>query len=190
MRRVGDDVVDLDEPAIAASHLSARFVARVCAEPELEALAAAADRKRRLWSLFAAKEAAYKAVARGEPAPPFAHRRFVVSGDLESVRYGEQSLSLRVSIDGACVHAVVWSGALQPIAEAGRVHPLETPGAAARRLLESCLGGDGLEVVRPARPGSWDGFGPPVVLRAGRPLDITVSLSHDGRFAGFAASSP
>lgn len=186
MRRVGDDVVDLHDPAIAVSHESERFVARVCAPAEREALARARDRKLRLWSLFAAKEAAYKAIARHAAAPPpFAHRRFVVADDLESVRYGELPLSLVVTVAGACVHAVAWSGGA-PAVETGVVRPGETPGAAARRLLDACLGG-GVEVVRPARPGSWDGYGPPVVRRAGAPLDVTVSLSHDGRFASCAA---
>lgn len=188
MRRVGDDVVDLDDPAIATSHLSERFVARVCAAAERQALLRAGDPKVRLWSLFAAKEAAYKAIARGPaPPPPFAHRRFVVADDLEAVRYGDLTLSLGVTVSGSCVHAVAWSGGARPVAATGVVRPHEAPGAAARRLLASCLGG-GVEVLRPVRPGSWDGFGPPTVQRDGAPLDVTVSLSHDGRFAGFAVS--
>ncbi|MBL8952092.1 MAG: 4-phosphopantetheinyl transferase family protein [Myxococcaceae bacterium] len=186
MRRVGDDVVDLDDPAIATTHVNERFVARVCAEPEREALASAPDRKLRLWSLFAAKEAAYKAIARGGPPLPFAHRRFVVADGLTSVGHGEVELSLCVTIDGACVHAVAWSGRAPPLARTGLLRSLETPGAAARRLLTSCLG-DGIEVVRPPSPGSWDGYGPPAVERDGAPLDVMVSLSHDGRFASFAA---
>ena len=58
VKLVGNDVVDLGDPSIRASHLSARFVARVCTDVERAALAEAADPKTLLWSFFAAKEAA------------------------------------------------------------------------------------------------------------------------------------
>jgi hypothetical protein len=45
------------------------------------------------------------------------------------------------------------------------------------------LGLDGVDVLRDALPGSWDGFGPPRLSDDSR----DISLSHDGRFVAFAA---
>lgn len=190
MRLVGNDVVDLDDPAVAGSHLRARFVARVCSEAERAQLAASRDPKRLLWCLFAAKEAAFKVVSKlgvaGGGAPVFAHRRFEVAGDLRSVRYGALELTLRVTARGSCVEAVAWLGDVEPSASVAELKLDASPSTAARALLLESLGGEGLEVVRAPRPGSWDGFAPPVVCRRGVPLGVDVSLSHDGRYVAFA----
>jgi phosphopantetheinyl transferase (holo-ACP synthase) len=191
--RVGDDVVDLDDPFIAASHRRPRFVERVCCESERAMLGASSDPKTLLWQLFAAKEAAFKIVAKTGPQPPFAHRRFVVMPDLRSVSYDGLAFDLRVAVEGACVHAIAWTGAGTPLAGHGLVETGSTPGdEARRRLCEAVARGLGcgrecLAVVRAPAPGSWDGFGPPVLLRDGRPSGVDVSLTHDGRFVGFAA---
>lgn len=196
MRLVGDDVVDLDDPAVAGSHLRERFVARVCSAAERAQLAAARDPKRLLWSLFAAKEAAFKVVSKlalgaqlpggGGGPPVFAHRRFEVARSLRSVRYAPLELALRVTARGSWVHAVAWLGDLEPSSAVAALPEGGDPSRVARaRLLES-LGGAGLEVVRAPRPGSWDGFAPPLVFRRGVPLAVDVSLSHDGRYVAFA----
>lgn len=77
---IGNDVVDLVEPRTVGKAGDRRFVDRVLAAREREGLASAGDPDLELWSLWAAKEAAYKAVSklRGEP-PVFEHAAFVVS---------------------------------------------------------------------------------------------------------------
>ena len=109
MIAVGNDVVDLEDPAIAATHLRERFVARVCAGPERDALSRAANPKLRFWTLFAAKEAAYKVVCKLGPRPLFAHRKFVVADDLSRVEHEGASLKLRVETGEGWVHALVTS---------------------------------------------------------------------------------
>ena len=71
---VGNDIVDLE----LAGEPSPRFVARVLAPEERRASTRAAD----VWRRWAAKEAAFKALARRDPGLPFVHARFVV--DLEA----------------------------------------------------------------------------------------------------------
>ena len=190
MRRVGNDVVDLEDPAIAQTHLRERFVHRVCASSERALLASSPEPKRLLWSLFAAKEAAFKAISKVLAGPlVFAHSRFVVTADLRSVSYEKHVLWLRVDLEGPCVHAVAWTDDEVPICGVEQIGPDLEPSAAARALLLKRLGGQGLTVERAPLPGSWNGFGPPKLFRDGVELNLDISLSHDGRFVGFAADS-
>lgn len=188
MRRVGNDVVDLEDPAIAQTHLRERFVARVCCESERALLRASAEPKVLLWSLFAAKEAAFKAISKDRQVV-FAHSRFVVSADLRSVSYEKHVLWVRVDIAGPCVHAIAWTDDEVPVCGVEQIGPDVDPSAAARALLVKRLGGNGLTVGRAPLPGSWNGFGPPKLFRDGVEVNLDISLSHDGRFVAFAADS-
>jgi phosphopantetheinyl transferase (holo-ACP synthase) len=185
---VGDDVVDLDEPAIATSHRRARFVERVLGPGERAQLVGAGEPKALLWAFFAAKEAAYKVLCKLGPPPVLGHRRFEVAEDLKSVRNGERELRLQVSWRGSLVHAVAWLGGdAAPSAATRTLEPGADASLAARALLIAELGGEpGLTIVRPPRPRSWDGFGPPHASRLGLRLPVDVSLSHDGRYVGCA----
>jgi len=189
---VGNDVVDLADPAIAGHHRRERFVSRVCAPGEhLRATTAAG-----LWTLFAAKEAAYKALVKLGHAPGFAHREILVAPDLDAVTWHGCRLRLRVVRDDERVHAVAWSAAgdAPPLAACARADgPLER----AARALVCSLVADAtgfpaaeLAVVRDPAAGAWDGYGPPRMERLDRRrLDVAVdvSLSHDGRFVAAAA---
>jgi len=185
---VGNDVVDLTDPAIAQHHTRERFVSRVCGVEERARVVTAFD----LWAHFAAKEAAYKALVKLGCSPGFAHRDIRVSADLRAVRWRENELELSVAFDEQCVHAVTWSARSPPVlARVARARGEE--GAAARALLCELLaegiGGsaDELKVVRDPVAGAWDGFGPPRVERRGATIEADVSLSHDGRFVAAAA---
>lgn len=191
---VGNDVVDLGDPQIAGHHLRPRFLARVLCEEERVRVVNAADPRRLLWSLFAAKEAAYKIVAqRAAVAPVFAHRRFRVAPALDAVDSGDELFALRVGTDDDVVHAVASTAGCTPVVGLARVAPGADASAAARALLCAALApvlgcaADELQVVRAPRPGSWDGQGPPRLYRRGVALAVQISLSHDGRWVGFAA---
>jgi phosphopantetheinyl transferase (holo-ACP synthase) len=201
---VGNDVVDLTDPAIADHHLRERFVSRVCATGERARVDSAFD----LWALFAAKEAAYKALVKLGHSPGFGHREIRVAPDLRAVSWRGQDLELSVTADEHHVHAVAWSH--RPEAPLARVARTVSPrgdgafqplfsreisaGKAARELLcelvaeaTGCSMSE-LRVVRDAVPGAWDGFGPPRVEHRGNSMSGTdVSLSHDGPFAAAAA---
>ncbi|WP_146647193.1 4'-phosphopantetheinyl transferase superfamily protein [Labilithrix luteola] len=172
MQLVGDDVVDLDDLQNVRHH--PRFAARITNDEERTLLARSSDPHVLLWTLFAAKEAAFKVAAKLRPAPVFAHARFAVAPDLASVRWDGLELLLRIHRGAGYVHAIATTepGPIETrVAEIGLG---EDPSRAARALL-------GREVTRAPAPGSWDGFGPPR-LRCG----LDVSLSHDGRFVSFA----
>jgi phosphopantetheinyl transferase (holo-ACP synthase) len=191
--RVGNDVVDLEEAARGGDRRRARFVERVCSAAERALLAAAADPTALLWQLFAAKEAAYKVVAKPGPAPVFAHRRFEVASDLRAVRYDGQTLSLELCADARRVHALAWTGARPQLAgvceRAAGVDERDAVRDAACAALAAHLGCDpaDLEIVRDPAPGTWTGLGPPWLRRAGARAAADLSLSHHGRFLAYAA---
>jgi len=201
---MGNDVVDLKDPENIGKSRDERFIGRVFTAGERERIASAPSPDTLLWSLWAAKEAAYKAVSRADPAVCSIPHRYRVVLDAEDVTRkivhlagkvitprGELVLEVAVAADW--VHALA-AGAEETLNRlCRRVQRLEGgKGAAdpsafvrgallreiARRL--DCPVGD-LSVVK-----NQDGPGAPRVLFRGDLLAAEVSLSHDGRFAAFA----
>lgn len=76
---LGIDVVDLEHPRSRGKSSDRRFIARVFGDAEAAVIGASDDPDRTLWTLWAAKEAAFKAATllSGE-APVFRHGAFQV----------------------------------------------------------------------------------------------------------------
>ena len=196
MSTVGNDLVYLADPEISGHHLRSRFVERVCAPAERSRLEGSDEPLALLWSLFAAKEAAYKAVRKVRPGLAFSPRLFEVDAQLDRVRYRGLEMRLRSTRDPLWVHVVAVCGDVDPGRALAGVEPIP-PGQhqseAARGL--ACRGvaahlglpPERLAVDRPRDPGAREGLAPPRLLLDGRPSGIDVSLSHDGPFAAFAA---
>lgn len=195
---VGNDVVDLGAPAAQSALSRPRFVARICAADELERIRAITDPAEALvlvWSLFAAKEAAYKVIARTAPETVFAHRAFEVAPSLTEVRFAGTALALQIERRGEAIMALAWRGditAADLVFGVASRAPDADPGQAARAaLLSAVAAAEGLPladlaVLRPPRPGSWDGHGPPVLTLRGRERPDPISLSHDGPYVAYA----
>ncbi len=212
--RVGNDVVDLDHPALRGKAEHARFLERVLAPSERDEVLGAPDPHLALWTHWAAKEAVYKVVTklRGEP-PVFVHRAFVASGD--AVAYEGLRVPFHVRRDGPLLHVIAAAGAdpSEVAAQAARVH---TPGAlwdaaleqllprftarevdavhslasAAVRLGARAALARALDVAERrleivCAPG-YPGRRPPAVLLDGAPSTADVSLSHHGAWMGWA----
>ncbi len=193
---VGNDLVYLADPEISGHHLRSRFVERVCAAAERSRVARSDEALVLLWSLFAAKEAAYKAALKRRPGLVFSPRLFEVDARLRRVRYRDLEMGLRLTRDPLWVHAVVICGDGDPgRAEAGveRIprgrHQSDAVRDLACRRVAGHLGlpEQRLAIERPREPGARDGLAPPRLLLDGRPAGIDISLSHDGPFAAFAA---
>jgi len=73
---VGNDIVDLHEAGIAEKSKDRRFVSRVFTDQEQEILGRCDQPDLMLWTLWAAKETAYKVVSKTHPFPIFAWREF------------------------------------------------------------------------------------------------------------------
>jgi phosphopantetheinyl transferase len=212
--RVGNDVVDLDAPTLGGKTGHARFLERVLAPAERDAVLGAQDPHVALWTCWAAKEAAYKVVTKllGEP-PVFVHRAFVSNGD--AVDYEGLRIPIRVRRDGPALHVVAaagvdpsevsadvarvdvagapWDAPLDGLLprfttrEADAVHSV--PSAAVRLAARAALA-SALEVVERrleivCAPGTT-GRRPPAVLLDGEAARADVSLSHHGQWIGWA----
>lgn len=81
MPPVGNDVVDLKDPDNQGKSGDDRFLGRVFTEKERDRITRAACPDRLLWALWAAKEAAYKAVSRGDPTVSSLPRRYDILFD-------------------------------------------------------------------------------------------------------------
>jgi phosphopantetheinyl transferase (holo-ACP synthase) len=195
---VGNDVVDLEDAEARLDGLHPRFEQRVFTEAERAALAGSPCRLRLHWALWAAKESAYKALKQLDPALVFSPRELEVAldpgarggpraRDLVTGRVVRGSLGLDVQIRfcGESVHAIARSRASGPARFLSTVEAArEDAGVAVRRLAASAIGATlGLEPAELRISGR-----PPLVLRGGERLDLSLSLSHHGRFVAFAAA--
>ncbi len=115
MLLVGNDIVDLHEPACRDKAGDDRFMRRVFAEPEQTLIREAPDPTQALWCLWAAKETAYKIISKITGPPVFSHRKFVVAptepGDSMQddselvVVFSDTKIQIQTSTPGPYVHA-------------------------------------------------------------------------------------
>lgn len=202
MPPVGNDVVDLKLPENQGKSGDDRFLGRVFTSEERDRIAGAAHPESFLWALWAAKEAAFKVVSRDDPTVASTSRRYDIRLDPSPVSEtcltgraitprGE--LVLRIIVTDDYVHAVSTAtesnldGIFQRVDRMGvGGDPGEASDFVRRQLLREiarcldCPLGELSVGKEPLGPGA------PFVLRRGQPLDIEISLSHDGRFAAFA----
>ena len=193
---VGNDVVDLADAAIHDHHLRVGFIDRVLAPSEHGMLDRATDRKVFLWSLFAAKEAAFKVTQKLRGATVFAHRRFVVAADLRSVRYDDLLLPLALKQESGFVHAVVGVNCPHARSAVEQISAAADQSRAVRSLCRRLTSGvlgcvpSELEIVRESTPWTYSGHGPPLLRLRGKDVGVDISLSHDGRFVAVVAGFP
>jgi hypothetical protein len=91
---VGNDIVDLKEPDNCGKSGDDRFLSRVFTQEERDRIVGAANPDTLLWALWAAKEAAYKAVSHDAPLICSTPRRYAVTLD-------DQALGHLCEVDGA-----------------------------------------------------------------------------------------
>ncbi len=117
MPPVGNDVVDLAAPGNLGKNGDGRFCGRVFAAEERVLIAGAARPDAFLWAFWAAKEAAYKAVSRGDPAVcsiPRQYRVVLETGNAAGtaahlagkVITPRGEMALRVAVTADWVHAL------------------------------------------------------------------------------------
>ena len=185
---LGNDVVDLSDPETQGPR-HARFDARVFTREERAALAAAPDPDRLRWSLWAAKEAAYKCLKKLAPETCFSPARFAVRLDTETsgtVEAGGRRLRVALFREGDALHAVASDtadpgAALRALAQrSDDEDPSQAVRALAREAVAAELGchPEQLAIVRDGRRPRLRGIG-------GLP-ELDLSLSHHGRFVAAA----
>jgi hypothetical protein len=190
---LGNDVIDLGDPETRPGARHPRFDARVFTRAERAALAAAADPARLRWSLWAAKEAAYKCLKKLAPGTCFSPVRFEVrleSSRTGSVDFGGRRLRVALFAEGDALHAVATDAGDPERAVLRAVSALpaadgfacasEAVRALARDAAAAHLGcaPAELELSREGRV--------PRLRRRGAKHALDLSLSHHGRFLAVA----
>ncbi len=121
---VGNDVVDLANPRTQGRASDERFMARVFADDERDAIRAAGGSDIELWSRWAAKEAGFKAISKViGTQPAFLHRTFRVAWT-ERVG-GAESGGAESDPEGVVVRA----GIVEHVDQIARVSVRSRPGA-------------------------------------------------------------
>jgi hypothetical protein len=180
---LGNDVVDLRDGDARAGTLHPRFDERAFHPLERDFVGGGPGANRRRWSLWAAKEAAHKALRQERPELGFAPRHYHVALDPDgfgTVRRGGSVLALRVLADDERVHAVAFRG------DPGRIDAV-----VARCAALGCA--DPSRGVRLLLDRALRGLGVPALERRDRiprlrldGRDVPVSFSHHGRFVAVA----
>jgi phosphopantetheine--protein transferase-like protein len=207
---VGNDVVDLKEPENQGKCRNERFLDRVLTAEERKLIVVSGNADALLWSFWAAKEASYKAVSRGDPAVCSIPRRYEVLLEAGNAVMHEADASGSQSRLGGRVITPVGEVALQIIVTSDYVHALAVESAAGlagithrvdrvdveqgddpsdfvrRQLLGEIARQLGCPVEDLAVRKDPSGSGSPNVYVRNQPLAAEISLSHDGRFVAFA----
>lgn len=193
---VGNDVVDLADPETRLDALHPRFEERAFCAAERDLLEASRSRHALHWAFWAAKESAYKALRRLEPATVFSPKEFEVElaplppagarrAAAGRVLHRGRALDLEVHLDGPSVHAVAQGGQAAGTGLLWRIARADgDPRLAVRRLAATTIGSAlGLDPAALRIVGR-----PPVATHADGLFATGVSLSHHGRFVAFACT--
>ena len=196
---IGNDIVDLTDAESNPKGVHPRFDARVFASSELELISSSGAPDRLRWMLWAAKEAAYKALKKIAPNTIFSPRRFVVKLNETlrgNVTCDEKTLAVQVWEEVDSVHAIatteeildkqILSGTetLEPEDAVDAEFPSQAARSLAIRELAERLGvpGEELSITRFGRV--------PTLLHNGESTNIDLSLSHHGKLVAFACEVP
>lgn len=187
--------MDLRHPLCQPDAIHSRFDSRAFTTREIALLAASAQAHRTRWSLWAAKESAFKASRKLDPRVRFLPRDFAVhlSGERAEVVHSSGRFGVWLDHADQWVHAVASQTGEKPgFRLAG--DPSVSSGAAGtaeegfservRELARSALGALLNIAPNEVRIVSEDGI--PRAQRRGQPLPFDLSLSHDGRFVSCA----
>ena len=202
MPYVGNDVMDLKEPANAGKSRDSRFLKKILTNAEIEFVQNAENPGAVLWSHWACKETAYKVIKKSRPDAAFLPRQWAVTfkstkskySDGEVIIPGKSKIYIRLFSNSQYVHCVgadcltaldklIWSVDVLP----------EEEGINPSLFLRHCLGQNlaqyfslNFHQIKIKRTRENGELQPPHVYVDGRKTDIDISLSHDGRFGAYA----
>lgn len=191
---IGNDIVDLFDEDSAPREDQQRFDARVFGAAERSRIASSADPQRERWRIWAAKEAAYKAGRRMDPALVFSPRRFRVSAEEDRVIHDDLEFELSIEERAGCVHAVARRSESEgPIVARVMALPAQEaadPSLVSRRVREFCCAevADVLGTSTDDLRIDTEDRVPELRLPSGARLP--VSLSHHGSWVAFALRAP
>jgi len=187
---VGNDVIDLGDREVIEGPAHPRFDQRVFTAAERALLRSSRAPELLRWTLWSAKEAAYKLTRKRNPGVIFSPRRFAVrlaEPDRALVRHDDVELPVQLTSAGRALHALALDSDPQTerLVWAVERRPAEADPSRAARALAARVLGEELEL-----PASAFRFGRrgrvPTLTAEGRRGSLDLSLSHHGRFVAFA----
>ena len=194
--RIGNDLVDLQEPQSLNHHSNPRFLSRICSLEERECILASDDPHLMLWTHWAIKEASYKAIKKAFPHARFLPLHFscTMLSDFSKweSRYQEFKCMVTVASTDEYVHAIAIAEGSKGSKKSykSRVKKIaseETASLEVRKLALKLLEEAGYPSCEIVRPVIEEELSPPIALLNGQPLaDCDISLSHDGKFIAAA----
>jgi phosphopantetheinyl transferase (holo-ACP synthase) len=191
---IGNDVVDLDDPETSVEELNPRFDQRVFTAAELRRLSVADDKRALRWTLWAAKESAFKLAKRLDPETVFAHSLFETDLDERgygTVRHGKWCCAVTVGRKGPAVHAISTlnrSDREWVVSDLAYVEEGDDPSARVRELATNSVAQS--LVVEPGAVTITAGDDRIPVLRVDGQPQGHLSLSHHGALTAFAWMPP
>ncbi len=204
---MGNDIVDLKAPGAMGKAGNARFVRRILTIEEQQAVLCADHPDALLWILWAAKEAAYKAVSKSHPDVSFSPGRYSVKLKNEKpgvlggmVKTPGGIVRIRIFSHEDYVHCIGITAShsgldrivygIKAISREEKMnHPPACQSMAARKLAKERIAsytGRDQDDIQIIRNNTARGQGPPMVYFKGKKDNIDISLSHDGRFVAYA----
>lgn len=206
MSCIGNDVVDWKHPANSNKSRDFRYLKKILTNVEIEIVYNSENPDKVLWSLWACKETAYKAIRKSSAGFSFLPRQWPVrlnGGDKmftdgEVIIPGVNTVFVRlfylpegcihcVGVDNrADLHEVIWGTESLPECASGENNE---PSSFARKCLVRKLAGiyklnfRQLEVRRAKEAGELQ---PPKLYYGNRETSFDISLSHDGKFVAYA----
>ncbi len=192
---VGNDVVDIRHPLCQPDAIHPRFDARAFSAREIALLAATDQAHKMRWSLWAAKESAFKALRKLDSQVRFIPRDFevILSDARTEVAHRLARFSVWLDHTDQWVHAVASQAGEKPDFRLDGDFSAD-PGSEeeglrdrVRRLASSALGA--LLEITPSEIEIVSVDRVPQAPRRGESLPYDLSLSHDGRFVSCAWES-
>ena len=201
---IGNDIVDLADPRAAGKSRDLRFMDRVFTAKERQAIFNHVNRDLYLWSLWAGKETAYKALCKIYSALSSAPGRYeielfpsagpVPERGVARTPCGSVSLRLFTGRDhlhcigvtaGHDTDSVMWDVARIDRGNADPGYQSEIVRNMIKRAASCYLkeSPETMEIVRIRGP---RGLGPPVLYVRKAQTTLDISMSHDGRFVACA----
>lgn len=171
---LGNDIVDLQNLKVHP-----RFIEKVCTDEEQRIVASSSNPDLALWTLWAAKEATYKAVKKMDSNILFSPKKFVCNEILTYCHYNDFSAKLDLMTTKDYVHVIAsFCDSFATVIGSNQIPESLTVRRLAVDLLDE-MGYSNCSIINT----------PPQVWRGDKILrDVDVSLSHDGRYAAAVIS--
>lgn len=204
---IGNDIVDLTDPENRRKGTDARYISRILNPRELEMISGSPDPDTMLWSLWACKEASYKALVKARKVSSSPLKYSVLFGPQPRphqftaiVETPEGEVSVLLTRRKKYVHAVASTGgegsinSLRWAAVSLKLPRKEiTPDIQSRAARGAAIMSiakflkkkpEQLDIIRRALNAGE--LGPPILLLDGAETGIDISLSHDGLYLAYA----